>query len=240
MRREVIEAAADYRKIMFAVFTNGTLFDEESLALFDKSRNLLPILSVEGDLSYTDSRRGQGVYQTTRNVMHKMMDKGIFYGVSITATKMNLDNITSDTYLAGLYREGCKVVFYVEYVPINGQMTDLAFSDTEREELDRRLQEFRLKYTDMVILSFPGDEKSTGGCLAAGRGFFHINSDGSAEPCPFSPYSDTNIRDCSLLAALQSPLFKKITSGDILSLDHKGGCVLFENENIVKEICSGS
>ncbi len=30
----------------------------------------------------------------------------------------------------------------------------------------------------MVFVSFPGDEKSSGGCIAAGRGFFHINSHG--------------------------------------------------------------
>ena len=49
--------------------------------------------------------------------------------------------------------------------------------------------------------------------MAAGRGFFHINSHGSAEPCPFSPYSDTNVRDTSLRQALQSPLFTALQGG---------------------------
>lgn len=52
-----------------------------------------------------------------------------------------------------------------------------------------------------------GDEKSYGGCVAAGRGFFHINSHGGAEPCLFSPYSDINVRDTSLWEALKSKLF---------------------------------
>jgi MoaA/NifB/PqqE/SkfB family radical SAM enzyme len=128
----------------------------------------------------------------------------------------------------------------VEYVPVSAQTADMVFSGADREELDQRLNYFRMQYEDMILLSFPGDEKSTGGCLAAGRGFFHINSDGSAEPCPFSPYSDTNIKDCSLLEALQSPLFQKLAAGNILSWDHKGGCVLFEKEAVVKELLSGN
>lgn len=47
----------------------------------------------------------------------------------------------------------------------------------------------------MVFLSFSGDEKYVGGCLAAGRGFFHINANGEVEPCPFSPYSDVNSKE---------------------------------------------
>jgi MoaA/NifB/PqqE/SkfB family radical SAM enzyme len=88
----------------------------------------------------------------------------------------------------------------------------------------------------MLFLSFPGDEKDTGGCLAAGRGFFHISVNGDAEPCPFSPYSDTNIRDKSLLEALQSPLFSKLTETGMLNSQHTGGCVLFDKQNEVKAL----
>lgn len=240
MRQEVLEAAADYKKVMFAVFTNGTLFDKKTYTLFHKKRNLLPILSIEGDTGDTDSRRGEGIYQTARTVMKNLQDLGVFYGVSITVTKKNLLTITDETFHSELYNEGCKVVFFVEYVPVNNRTIDLALSDRERKILDQKLQGFRKQYNDMIFLSFPGDEKDMGGCLAAGRGFFHINTDGSAEPCPFSPYSDTNIRDCSLLEALQSPLFKKLTSSDILTSEHQGGCVLFENEDTVKAINSCS
>ena len=86
----------------------------------------------------------------------------------------------------------------------------------------------------MVYISFPGDEKSSGGCVAAGRGFFHINSHGGAEPCPFSPYSDVNVRDTSLREALKSKLFTRIKEEDLLVDDHKGGCVLFEKRKQVE------
>jgi MoaA/NifB/PqqE/SkfB family radical SAM enzyme len=123
-------------------------------------------------------------------------------------------------------------------VPAGNTSLNLVLSDQDREVLERKIRWFRLQYTDMIILSFPGDEKSSGGCLAAGRGFFHINSDGSAEPCPFSPHSDTNIKNCSLLETLNSPLFQKLRTGDLLSMEHKGGCVLFEQEEEVIRICN--
>ena len=88
----------------------------------------------------------------------------------------------------------------------------------------------------MVFISFPGDEKSSGGCLAAGRGFFHINSHGGAEPCPFSPYSDINVRDKSLKEAMNSPLFTALRNGGILEDDHKGGCVLYEKRTQVQSL----
>lgn len=70
--------------------------------------------------------------------------------------------------------------------------------------------------------------------LAAGRGFFHINSHGGAEPCPFSPYSDVNVRNTSLKEALHSKLFGLLRDCDVLKDDHKGGCVLFEKRDQVQ------
>jgi MoaA/NifB/PqqE/SkfB family radical SAM enzyme len=88
----------------------------------------------------------------------------------------------------------------------------------------------------MVLIAFPGDEKSSGGCVAAGRGFFHINSHGGAEPCPFSPYSDINVKNTSLREAMHSPLFTALRDGSILMDNHTGGCVLFEKRDMVEAL----
>jgi len=91
----------------------------------------------------------------------------------------------------------------------------------------------------MIVISFPGDEKESGGCLAAGRGFFHINARGDAEPCPFSPYSDTNLRGTSLRDALQSPFFSRLREEGALGLEHTGGCALFDQADYVKRLAAG-
>ena len=212
------------------------MINDDYLKLFDKNRNLVPILSIEGDEKITDSRRGEGVYDQLVNSMDLMRKKNIIFGASLTFTKGNLSSILSDNFIDKLRDFGCKVVFFIEYVPVNRQTMDIAPSDEERELLLMELNRLRSEYSDMLFLSFPGDEKTSGGCLAAGRGFFHINSHGGAEPCPASPYSDINVKDTSILDALNSNLFKSLRYEGILMDDHDGGCVLFEHENEVKKI----
>ncbi|MBH1941766.1 radical SAM protein [Mobilitalea sibirica] len=236
IRLEIIEVATRHKNIMFPIFTNGTLINESYLKLFDKNRNLIPILSIEGNEDKTDLRRGDGVYNQLISVMEQMKDKGIFYGASITVTKENIKEVTDQSFLSELYHRGCKVIFYVEYVPIDNKSKDLAPTDNEREYMEEKLKVLRNEYEDMIFISFPGDEKSSGGCLAAGRGFFHINPSGGTEPCPFSPYSDTNLKETSLFDALKSPLFKKLSDNHILMQEHTGGCVLFEQEEVVRRL----
>ena len=168
-------------------------------------------------------------------VMTKLQEKGIFYGASITVTCENIITVTTNDFVQNLYNKGCKIIFYIEYVPVDKSTIQLAPSDGEREILTTRQDSLRREFPDMIFLSFPGDEKTTGGCLAAGRGFFHINATGAAEPCPFSPYSDTNLGEVTLIEALKSPLFKKIREEEMLFGEHAGGCVLFENEDTVRK-----
>lgn len=236
IRRDVLEEAALHRKILFPIFTNGTLLDESYETLFFENRNLIPVFSVEGSQKITDDRRGAGVYKTLLERMDDLKKKGILFGASVTVTKENLKEVTSDAFTDTLSSTGCKAVIYVEYVPVDKRTQGLAPDDSDRDYMNQRLLHLREKEDAMLYISFPGDEKTSGGCLAAGRGFFHINARGGAESCPFSPYSDTNLTEVTLREALESPLFVKLQSGDILTGEHRGGCVLFEQEESVKTL----
>ena len=236
MRMDILQAAALFQNIIFPVFTNGTLFDEKALKLFYFKRNLIPILSLEGNSVQTDARRGEGVSALLNRAIDQMKENGIFYGVSITVTSQNLQTVTSRKFLESLHAKGCKLVLFVVYVPAPESTESLTLSEEEREQLAARQNELKSTFENMVFLSFPGDEKAVGGCLAAGRGFFHINAAGGAEPCPFSPFSDTSLKDRSLLEALQSPLFQKLQTENILQAEHKGGCTLFEQQDTIKNI----
>ena len=236
MRRDIINAAASMKNIIFPIFTNGTFINEQYFDLFDKNRNLIPVMSIEGGREATDARRGRGVYDMLCGNMEKFREKSLLFGASVTVTTENIIEVSSDEFMSGLAEKGCKLVIFVEYVPMSPDSAELAPADKERELLSRRTAALRSSHTDMVFLSFPGDEKSSGGCIAAGRGFFHINSHGGAEPCPFSPYSDINVRDTSLREALRSRLFTSLRSGDILADDHAGGCVLYEKRAEVEAL----
>ncbi len=238
LRRDVIEAAGKRSDILFPVFTNGTYMDERYFKLFDKHRNLVPILSIEGRSDATDERRGEGVYDILIKNMREFKKRGLIFGVSVTVTTENFYEVTSDGFLDELADKNCKAVIYVEYVPVSDESKELAINDKERTDLHNTIDSLRRSYEEMVFISFPGDEKNSGGCVAAGRGFFHINSHGGAEPCPFSPYSDINVKETSLASAIRSPLFNALQSGDLLMDNHDGGCVLYEKRAQVEALVS--
>ena len=235
MREDVLLKARNFPEILFPVFTNGTLMNDSYLELFDKNRNLIPILSIEGDRDITDSRRGEGVYGQITDSMQLIKENYLIFGASVTITKENLEYAVSDDFIKELKDFGCKVVFFIEFVPVDGN-DDLAPSDEERDVLMEKIANLRKENEEMLFMSFPGDEKESGGCLAAGRGFFHINYHGGAEPCPASPYSNINVRDASILEVLESGFFKSLREDGILTADHDGGCVLFENKKEVENL----
>lgn len=93
-----------------------------------------------------------------------------------------------------------------------------------------------------LIFAFPGDEEQFGGCLAAGRGFIHVNPEGKVEACPFAPYSDSSLEEANLEEALRSPLMKLIRENHHLLKEVEGGCALWSNkdwlESKMEEIAS--
>ncbi len=236
LRRDIIEAAGRKSGILFPIFTNGTFMDERYFALFDRCRNLIPVMSIEGEKRITDARRGEGIYDRLIANMEELHRRGLIFGASVTVTTENIREVTSDAFLGKLSERGCRAVVFVEFVPVTDESRELAPGEEERAYLRQEISRLRREHEEMVYISFPGDEKSSGGCVAAGRGFFHINSHGGAEPCPFSPYSDVSLKNRSLRDALRSPLFLALQSGDVLLDDHDGGCVLYEKRDLVEKL----
>jgi MoaA/NifB/PqqE/SkfB family radical SAM enzyme len=194
------------------------------------------VISLEGGRVATDARRGEGTYQLTQSALDDLHDKKLLFGVSLTVTTDNLVEVTSPGFLRTLYDKGCRLVFYIEYVPVTSGTEHLALNDPERQMLESAQDSLRERFEGMIFLSFPGDEKHMGGCLAAGRGFFHINPYGGAEPCPFSPYSDISLKEHTLMQALESPFFKKVRELNANETGHTGGCALFAKEAQVKSL----
>lgn len=236
LRRDIIEAAADIPEILFPIFTNGTFLDEAYLKLLNKHRNLLPVLSIEGGKEATDSRRGPGMYQVITGNMDKLSRRQLEFGASITVTTENMEEVMSREFVRDLLGRGCKLILYIEFVPVTQEARHLAPGDKERKYMELAMEKLRTEYPDTLLLSFPGDELAMGGCMAAGREFFHINSHGNAEACPFSPYSDTNVKTASLREALHSPLFTNMRLEGLLQGDHDGGCVLYEKREQVEAL----
>ncbi len=87
---------------------------------------------------------------------------------------------------------------------------------------------------EMVFISFPA-MKEFRRLFGGGQGFFHINSHGGAEPCPFFTLTlISTSRDIIEKEALHSRLlFTFLHEQGFLTADHQNGCVLFESREQV-------
>ena len=99
LRWDVMQEAGKKPGILFPVFTNGTFIGDKYMDLFDEHRNLIPVISIEGNRTKTDSRRGEGVYDKLITVMDELHKRDLIYGASVTVTTENLHEVTSDDFL---------------------------------------------------------------------------------------------------------------------------------------------
>jgi MoaA/NifB/PqqE/SkfB family radical SAM enzyme len=238
LRREILDVAADFPGILFPVFTNGLMIDDGMLAWLRKNRNVIPVVSLEGDAWETDSRRGREVYGRVRDVAARLGRRRVFYGISVTVTGSTFYVVTDEAFPRELADAGCGVFFFVEYVPMGDDTGEPALTPEQKAALLESLEGFRAKYPALFV-AFPGDEDQFGGCLAAGRGFVHVNAAGDVEPCPFAPYSDVNLRRTSLREALGSAFLGELQQNRDKLAETAGGCALWANREWVQSLLAG-
>jgi MoaA/NifB/PqqE/SkfB family radical SAM enzyme len=235
IREEIVDITKDYPEIICLVFTNGLLIDDDLLTKLRGQRNFVPVISLEGWEEDTDGRRGKGVYEHLQGIIEKVKSIGLFWSVSLTVTRTNFTTVTDYQFVKFLTDLGCKLFFFLEYTPIKEGTEDWVITDDQRAELINLRDSFRAKFSALFI-AVPGDEEEIGGCLSAGRGFIHINAEGDVEPCPFAPYSDTNLQDSSLKDALQSEFLRAIRQNHEHLSETEGGCALWIEREWVRSV----
>jgi MoaA/NifB/PqqE/SkfB family radical SAM enzyme len=238
VRMEILDIIQEFPEITFLVFTNGLLIDEALTLKLKNMRNFVPVISLEGYEKETNERRGAGVYERLQGIVKILKQHHIFWSVSLTVTRSNFTDVTSEQFIANLVNLGCKLFFFVEYTPVTKDTEGWLLTDEQRSTLLSLRNGFRSRHSALFI-AIPGDEEEIGGCLAAGKGFIHINAQGDVEPCPFAPYSDTNLRDMSLLDALKSDFLKKIRDNHERLGEAEGGCALWVERDWVKSLLDG-
>jgi MoaA/NifB/PqqE/SkfB family radical SAM enzyme len=238
VRRDILDVAALFPQIIFPIFTNAMLLDAEYIQFFKKHPHLIPVVSLEGREVQTDERRGDGVYANFQKVCKELKEKKLFWGISLTLTSETNKLLLSQEFLKEYLELGCRLFFFVEYVPIDPNSKHLVLTPLQKARVQPTVDMLMEKLPGLFI-AFPGDEDQYGGCLAAGRGFMHINPSGMVEPCPFAPFSDVDIRFSSLREALDSKLMAKIRAKHHLLKETEGGCALWANREEVIGVVDG-
>ena len=115
---------------------------------------------------------------------------------------------------------GAKFVWYFHYMPVgNDAAPELLPSPEQREYMYHQIRHIR-ETKPIFAMDFQNDGEFVGGCIAGGRRYLHINANGDVDPCVFIHYSDSNIREKTLLEGLQSPIFMAYHDGQPFNHNH--------------------
>ena len=234
-RPEILDITRDFPQIIFPLFTNGLLLDGPTIAKLKGQRNVIPVISMEGEEIETNERRGKGVYERLQRVIADLHREKILFGTSITVTRRNFALVTDARFIRRLFAKGCRLFFFIDYVPVEEGTDDLILTDAQRAEEAEVVHSLRANFPGLFV-AFPGGEEEFGGCLAAARGFVHLSPEGRLEPCPFSPFSDVSLKEMSLKEALQSKLLRTIRENSDQLDETGGGCALWEKRDWVASL----
>ena len=80
LRWDVIQEAGKKPGILFPIFTNGTFIVEKHMELFDQCRNLVPVISIEGNKEKTvlaDDHKGGCVLYEKRDQVQALLNSEV-------------------------------------------------------------------------------------------------------------------------------------------------------------------
>lgn len=235
-KKDLIALCNKHSDCQFLSFTNATLIDDAFAEEMLRVKNFIPAISVEGFESATDDRRGNGTYQKVVDAMEILKAHRLPFGISCCYTRNNFESISSPEFFDQMVEWGADFVWYFHYMPVgNDAVPQLMCTPEQREEMYHRIREYR-KTKPIFAMDFQNDAEYVGGCIAGGRRYLHINANGDVDPCVFIHYSNANIRDMTLLEALQSPIFMAYHDGQPFNENHLRPCPMLENPELLKSM----
>jgi MoaA/NifB/PqqE/SkfB family radical SAM enzyme len=198
--KTVLDLAEKHPDMFFMMYTNGTLINDQVAHRMGELGNLSPAISVEGWRERTDARRGAGVFDKVLATMARLRTAGVPFGISLTATRHNCEEIFSDQFIDYFFLEQKALYGWTfQYMPIGRKFTlDLMVTPQQRLWMWHRMWEM-VRQKGIFLVDFWNSGTLCEGCISAGRdnggGYFYIDWNGAVTPCVFVPYSPINVKD---------------------------------------------
>lgn len=201
---ELLDILGHHSDSLFILITNGTKVSDDVAKKLSRSPNIIPVISLEGGLEYTDKRRGVGVYNRIMNAFDILQKNSILYGFSITVTSENFEQLQQEVVFGEKYPYGARLGCFIEYIS-TGRSPDpgLSLSHAQRHSFRQWFLRLREK-ANTYLIHFPGDEELMDNCREAGKGFIHINPEGYIESCALIPHNKYNVSEMPLAVCLKN------------------------------------
>lgn len=206
-RSDLIALCNKNSECVFFFHTDGMRIDEEMAQDFLRVKNCIPIIWVNGLEKETDEFGGEGTFARISASMELLKKRKVLFGVACHYNAKNCQSVGSERFYDTMIYLGAKFASFSAYMP-TGRDSDrqLLLTAEQREQFHHSLKNFR-KTKPLLTTDHWNDGEFMGGCLAGGHGYCYLNPQGDMEPCLYIHYTDSNIREKSLLEIMQSPLF---------------------------------
>jgi MoaA/NifB/PqqE/SkfB family radical SAM enzyme len=174
------------------------------------------------------------------HAMDLLRERGVFFGVSVTSMSNNIKEIFNEEFIDFLVDKGATYMWSFHYIPIGrNPNVDLMLTPEQRLWMIDKVRELR-NTRPILIADFWNDGEFTGGCIAGGRQYCHINAAGDVEPCAFVHFAVDNIKDKSLREVLQNPLFKAYQKRQPFNENHLAPCPIIDAPASLRELIKES
>ncbi|HAF62025.1 MAG TPA: radical SAM protein [Anaerolineaceae bacterium] len=251
--KNLLDMVEKHSDIFFMAYTNSLLINEETAKRMAKLGNISPAISIEGWREKTDERRGEGTFDGIMQSMERLRNHGVPFGISLTATTYNCEELFSDEFMDYLFFQQRAMYGWVfHYMPIGRSYTlDLMPTIEQRQWMWKRAWELT-KGKKLFLADFWNHGTLVDGCLAGGRssggGYLYINWDGKVMPCVFVPYSPVNINDIykdgkTIADAWEESFFERIREWQadyVKGNGHRGNllnpCFIRDHHDVFRQI----
>jgi MoaA/NifB/PqqE/SkfB family radical SAM enzyme len=218
--KTILDLAEKHSDNYFIFYTNSTLITDEIAQRMADMGNIVPMISLEGWKERTDKRRGAGVFDQVMAAMDRLYNAGVLYGVSLTATRENAEEILSDEFTDFLFNTKHVIMGWIfQYMPI-GRSYTLDLMPTPQQRLKMWDQSWKLvREKHYFLADFWNHGTVVDGCLSAGGhgkgGYMYIDWNGNISPCVFLPYSPVNLKDVYARGGTLDDIYKEPFFADI-------------------------
>jgi len=194
----IMDIYREHPDSLFLMYTNGTLINDKiARAMYDLG-NITPAISVEGMRNVTEHRRGKGVFEKITRGMKILKRHRVTFGISVTATKYNSEEIVSDRFIDYYFGElGAAYAWVFHYMPIGRDVDpDLIPSPDQRVYLWEKSWDI-VKNRKIMYVDFWNHGPVSDGCISSARpgGYLYIDWQANVYPCVFFPYAAANMKE---------------------------------------------
>lgn len=199
----------DHPRLFFAVFTNGRAADAARLDRLAKQANIAMFVNVTAT---SRDRDAGGFDPEVPAILGRLRERGILFGFSATVHAGNSSMFADPGTYKEMARLGTRFGLLLDYFAEVGAAADPRQWIVPPDERARIVEIARRSGAalGMPVLCAPEDEKTNGGCGAAGRLLVYVSPEGTIEPCPFARRSSFRLETHGLRDALASPFFRAI------------------------------